>query len=660
MKNIIIIITTLLSFQFITAQEDVRYRVKIDASDLVYEKNMQEEVGKAQIRMELIGTEGAFVKGKVMEGRFRTISFTKEYIGDIIGINLSIGGVYWSRRIDIDEIEVAVSSDDWDDDKKYEFPCGCTLTQGNSKVSLDEGGALDFEADLAAIEEEDIRTNKIELDAEFSSAEVKGDGFYISKKPIKSAKVDPKIIKEDKQKYQICRTKEITASASFSESFLTNTSTTAIYPGALITAESMALGEYANIPAKRKPITLSTSIASVGSPVIEVENPKLSSIRAAMNELMKDKGEIEVQANFSIKEVHSREQLNIALGGHFSFGSGELNVDFNYDSETEQTLKVVKFAQIYYTIDMDQPDSPFDVFQYEKDALNVLNMDRTPLYISQVTYGRMAYFFMKTSMSVNEIKAHVDQAVQTAAADQSSYADLEKHSFLEEAETDVLIIGGDNTGITAVDDYAGFLDMLRDGGSFSAASVGVPISYVAKYLADNTVARVNLTSNYIKRECIPIEAENENLVIELEKIKMIDCADNDDDTELISYLFQVSLEDGKSKTSNSYLSGFKNSVFNVSKNNLDWNIGAGAERSIGESSKVFPYVVKELQNLTLKVTAAYTDYDDLGSNDYVLGSKTFRLADLISAQGNPGMSKIIEVEHNGDKAEFHFRVKSIK
>jgi len=52
---------------------------------------------------------------------------------------------------------------------------------------------------------------------------------------------------------------------------------------------------------------------------------------------------------------------------------------------------------------MDQPDSPFDVFQNEQDALDVLRSGKTPLYVSQVTYGRMAYFFMKTSMSARQI-----------------------------------------------------------------------------------------------------------------------------------------------------------------------------------------------------------------------------------------------------------------
>ncbi len=652
MKNIVIVLINI--FFFINlgmSQEDVRYRVRIDASELIYEKNEVAEEGKTNVRLELIGEEGSVLKGKLMEGSFRPISFTKEYIGDIVAINLTLGGVYWTRRVDIDEIEISVSSDEWDEPKKYEFPCGCTLTQGNSTVSLDEGGALDFEADLAAIADEDARTNKIELDGEFVSDDVSGDGFTISKRRQKTMTKELEEIKKETEENRICTTKEYTASASFSTSFLTNASISTIYPGALVTAESMASGEYTTIPAKRKPITISTSIASIGSPMIEVDNPKLSTTRAAMNELMKERGEIQVQANFTIKEVHSREQLSVALGGHFAYAGAELNVDFTYNSEEEETLKVVKFAQIYYTMDMDQPDSPFDVFQNEEDALKVLKMDGTPLYISTVTYGRMAYFFMKTSMSTSEIKAHMDAAMTTATGDGSTYADAEEHNLLEQTEISALIIGGDNdAGITAVDGYEGFLDMLRDGGSFSAGSVGVPISYVCKYLADNSVARVNLTTNYVKRECRTVAATHEKAVVSLEQIKMLLCDDSDDNTELYSYGFSVDLYNGNDYIKKIYFNG-------ASKKS--WKVNAGEFKSIGEAGKPFEYLIKELDNLTLRVTSFYVDYDDVGSNDTINGAKNFRLADLVGKASGAQNPSII-VENDGDKGEFVFNVKLLK
>jgi len=106
---------------------------------------------------------------------------------------------------------------------------------------------------------------------------------------------------------------------------------------------------------------------------------------------------------------------------------------------------------------------------------------------------------------------------------------------------DRLIIGGSSDqGITAVDGEEGFLDMLRDGGTLSPSSLGVPISYIARYLSDSQVARSNLLSTYIKRSCREIAATEENIVANLHEVGMTKMAEGDSE---LGYRFKIQLLD---------------------------------------------------------------------------------------------------------------------
>ncbi len=641
----------------LTAQEDVIYRVRIKSSPIILEKDGKEVPGKARVRIELEGTEGSVLTGKQVESSFGTITFSDEPIGKIIAINLSIEGVYWTRRIDIEKVVVSVTNED-DEIKRTTLPGGCTLTKGNSKVYIDKGGPVDFMADEESIALEDERINQIEIEGEFSSADTKGDGFTISSTEAKNYEKELETINEESDKRRICTVKKYEASASFDLNFLTNTSTTAIYPGALISSESIAKGTYINIPAKREPITLSTNIAVIGSPIIQVDNPKLSSIRGAMNDLLvsQERGDIQIQANFEIKEVHSKEQLSIALGGHFAYGGGEVNFDFSYDSEDEKTVKVVKFAQIYYTMDMDQPDSAFDVFQEEKDALRLLNSGETPLVVSQVTYGRIAYFFMKTTASSMEIKAHLDAAYEGASVSASGSADLGLSKLLEESETSALIIGGDSgMGITAVDGYEGFIDMLRDGGTLSPSSLGVPVSYVLRYLSDWKVARVNLATTYNKRECREIKKDHVNIQFNFEKIQVTGWHES---SPQYGYKFEVALANNNNKYKRGIL--YKEECYDDSGSSdcyVSFFKTDKETKAIG-FKKPLKIKLSDIDKYQIKLWGKALEYDDFDDDEFH-GERFFPLRDCISTSdtGTSSSSMILSLEHGADVIEFHVSTK---
>lgn len=500
--------------------QDGEYRIVIDADPLIKQINGRDLPGEAQVRVVLTGREDQIIGGKLANGIIPSITIDEEPdIGKIIGVEITLNGIGWTKSVTIRNVKVYKNVGD--KSKTYNFPCGCPLTQGNQSVYMDAGGALEFEADAEAIRTEEME--EFEFEGEFSSDDVRSKNFTISKRTMPTRAVKKGSEKQvSKTKTRICTTQEYNASASFDINFLTNPTQNAIYPGALIYAEDLANGSYNNIKSgkDRAPLEISTSSAIIGVPALTVENPSLSRVRTAMNQIMinQDRGELDVQANFEIFEVSSKEELSLAMGGHFESANVTANVSFNYDTNSEKTLKVVKFAQIYYTMDIDQPSSPEDVFTNPKDAIEVLNTGKTPLYVSQVTFGRIAYFFMETTIDSETIAAHADgeyRSVFTAGGD----VDLAKSMEKGETKISALIVGGDGDGgITAVNGYEGFLSMLETGGTLNKKSLGVPVSYTLRFLSDGTIARTNLATSYTKRTCREVNDPMQNIILTIHKV----------------------------------------------------------------------------------------------------------------------------------------------
>lgn len=73
------------------------------------------------------------------------------------------------------------------------------------------------------------------------------------------------------------------------------------------------------------------------------------------------------------------------------------------DLDYLKTRLVARFIQNYYTLDMDMPSSPADLFDGEVNA--TLFGTHMPMYVSSVTYGRMALFTIESELEETEVKA---------------------------------------------------------------------------------------------------------------------------------------------------------------------------------------------------------------------------------------------------------------
>lgn len=333
----------------------------------------------------------------------------------------------------------------------------------------------------------------------------------------------------------VCSIKRYKAAPGYDELFLMDPTTDVIYPGAIIKGESIPTGEYIPIIADRKPMTISVSLQNiVGSPSRTVEEPKLSTVREALNDILSSDvtGATPAKISFEIENVYSEEQLSLAVKGNYKNSFVDVAGSFDFTRQDIRSRLVVKFLQIYYTVDMDLPQSPDDLFE---DFPSMESLGSTsPLYVSTVTYGRMVLFTVESSYSSTEINAALDAAFSAAGHSGSIEIDAQYKKMIDSSTLKAYILGGSGgSAVQSVNGIEGIVDFIASGGDYSKDSPGAALSYKLRFLKDNSVANIILASEYNVRQCQRVFS---NYEVELWYLQCTNCDDAGSEAEMFGWL----------------------------------------------------------------------------------------------------------------------------
>jgi len=284
-----------------------------------------------------------------------------------------------------------------------------------------------------------------------------------------------------------------------------------IWPGNLVRGDRATEFIYEPICVKRAPITLSISLESstTTGPSItrQVEDPKLSTVRQGISDLLKnavtDKTKVPAKVDFSYQRIYDESQIKLFLGADVKYGAGKLKANFNWD-DTQKTTKIMaRYRQIYYSIDIDQPLSPADFIDptiTEAELRAAIPSGSKPMYIAGVSYGMMAMIFIETASEEKDIAAALE-AAYSGGADAEIKGDLSAKDILEMSSIKIMVYGGSTANLkNLATGYAAFEKVINASSDFGTNTPGVPILYKFRHLTDNTLALTSLTSQYsIKR-----------------------------------------------------------------------------------------------------------------------------------------------------------------
>ncbi|MDR5587455.1 MULTISPECIES: thiol-activated cytolysin family protein [Clostridium] len=295
------------------------------------------------------------------------------------------------------------------------------------------------------------------------------------------------------------------------------------YPGAIQLANRNLVENKPDIiSCKRKPITISVDLPGmsddgskvVNSPTYSTVNSSINSLLDTWNTKYASKYTIPTRMSYTDAMVYSKSQLSTMFGCNFKILDKALNIDFNSIFKGEKQAMVVAYKQIFYTVSVDAPEKPSDLFgdnvRFDELALKGVDNENPPAYVSNVAYGRTIYVKLETTSKSANVKA----AFKALVSNQDISGNTEYEDILEQSSFTATVLGGGAEAHNKVvtKDFNEIQNIIQNNSVYSPKNPGYPISYTSTFLKDNRIASVNNKTEYI--ETTSTEYTNGKIVLD--------------------------------------------------------------------------------------------------------------------------------------------------
>lgn len=318
--------------------------------------------------------------------------------------------------------------------------------------------------------------------------------------------------------YTECSTQKVSLQSNFEEIAILRPTDGVIYPGALVVADKATLGGLPTpVTIDRSPIKLRLDLPGIGeNGNIEVENASNTSVQSKIDEALEwwnanakpDGYTIASNSSYSAATSYSSKQLSIDVGLNVEWARGDAQAQFNYTSSQSERVAMMVFKQRFYTISMNAPNNPGEVFGRNATIADVeskFSPEGPPAYVHSVSYGRIIMFRMVTTESATDAELSGAFNYATGLTSASGSLEAKYKSILEKSSITVVTMGGSaeaaSSAVTAKK-FGDLEEILKgENAVYSRNNPGVPIAYSLKYLKDNTNAKLGYTTEYNVETC---------------------------------------------------------------------------------------------------------------------------------------------------------------
>ncbi len=334
-----------------------------------------------------------------------------------------------------------------------------------------------------------------------------------------SSVTDSTTITDDGTHYN-CSAKEYELNAVFQTLTLSAfddraaTNTASLYPGSLIQLrdfidkdELNGIGTF-----ERQPIEVSSTLGDIRL----VDNPaQRGNVDLQIKDMESLHDDFAANVKFETTESYSMEQSMLELGINGSYLGNSVKSKFKVESTVEKKNVFIKFLQVYHTVSVANPVRPSEFFgpSVTVDDLQQITDANNPIgFISEVAYGRVLVGKFTYTGSKYATASELDIEIRKGLGKIEAGLEYENSSDFTNSTFEVAILGGSaeeasqvsGNGMEAV--QAAY-DFIKNGGS--DASLGVPIQYKVKYLADNSTIATGGVARYEVPDCdfVPTSVE---------------------------------------------------------------------------------------------------------------------------------------------------------
>ncbi|GAA3606069.1 thiol-activated cytolysin family protein [Flavivirga amylovorans] len=316
----------------------------------------------------------------------------------------------------------------------------------------------------------------------------------------------------------VCTSTDYNLKTNFSNIPILDPNKGIIWPGALVYGDaSLKRGMPTNINIDRAPMTLRIDLPGIGEAGnVSVELPKNSNTNSAIDDALEwwnanAYREGYVNPSNSTSEattMYSKQQMSLELGLNAEWATGNISSEFDYKTSKEKRVAMMVYKQVFYTISMDQPLKPSDVFGESvstEEVQDIFNANTPAAYIHNVSYGRIIMFRMETTAEATDLE--LKTAFEYATGKNKVDGDLEvkAKSILEQSSIKTFAIGGNAAStaeLVSAKEFADLEPVIKgENAIYSRNNPGVPISYTVRYLKDNTLAKMGFSTDYTAVTC---------------------------------------------------------------------------------------------------------------------------------------------------------------
>jgi hypothetical protein len=273
--------------------------------------------------------------------------------------------------------------------------------------------------------------------------------------------------------------------------------------GQLFESSSTLEGNPRPIIVPRRPMVFSTSLTNTqGSPKDTIYNPSSpSSYQESVSRLFKRGiiGKVPAIMAYEIKEVYSLEQLSVALGLDAHGWGAKISGQFSWNNKKIKQRFIVKFYQKFCDLTVDPPKNPNEIFDSLPKPMSLGTY--SPVYVSNVKYGRIVLFLWETELEDTDIKASLTASYNALVAGGSITSDVKFREYMKKSTTQVSVFGGDPDEASKVKTPETLQRFIENSANFTPESQGVMMGYTLRFLRDNTVAKIVKTTEYTIRSC---------------------------------------------------------------------------------------------------------------------------------------------------------------
>lgn len=327
-------------------------------------------------------------------------------------------------------------------------------------------------------------------------------------RPVGNAEVETYDV--DGRTYE-CSVQEYEIAAELNEQLTLNPTSDILWPGAIIDGATIHTGGCVPIIADRKPLTISVSLVNIaGAKSKTVQDPKLSTMREAIADILAQEvtGATDARGTFEITDVYSESQLDIALGVTYDSGLTSVKNQFDFSKTESLSRTLVKFLQVYYSIDVDVPEKPSDLFAswVSWGSLETqMSGHVSPAYVSTIAYGRMALFSLESKFSSTQVHEAIEASIKAINTDVD--LDVKHKNVLQQTTMKATIVGGSGQqAVQVVNGFEGLKQYMTQGGNYSKDTAAAPLAYKMRHLRDNETCAVVMAQNYVVKTCEELTA----------------------------------------------------------------------------------------------------------------------------------------------------------